>query len=211
VSNCTSRPRSGLNAEKFLVLEDGRRYYRTRDLGRFLTCAANVWPNRFRSRDGALAALKAQLEADPDGRLLDHCQRWQGRTGQALSVATLHRARRALAGRKRKLTASERDEAERAGWRQEHGALKPTDLVFVDISGSNLALAPRCGWAPKASAPGARPANCGQNTTVSAAMTHEGLLTSMTVEGAANTEALLTYLDCVALPGLAPRPNRPDG
>jgi hypothetical protein len=26
-------------------------------------------------------------------------------------------------------------------------------------------------------------------------MTHEGLLVSMTVEGAANTEAFLTYLD----------------
>ena len=44
----------------------------------------------------ALAALQAQLQADPDGRLIDHCQRWQERTGQAVSVATLHRARRAL-------------------------------------------------------------------------------------------------------------------
>jgi transposase len=44
----------------------------------------------------ALAALKAQLEADPDGRLIDHGQRWQARTGQSVSVATVHRARRAL-------------------------------------------------------------------------------------------------------------------
>jgi transposase len=50
----------------------------------------------------ALGALRAQLAADPDGRLIDHCQRWQERTGQALSVATLHRARRALGWRHKK-------------------------------------------------------------------------------------------------------------
>ena len=44
----------------------------------------------------ALAALEAQLHADPDDRLIDHCQRWQQRTGQAVSVAALHRACRAL-------------------------------------------------------------------------------------------------------------------
>jgi transposase len=44
----------------------------------------------------AVAALRAQLAAEPDERLVDHCQRWYQRTGQALSVATLHRARRAL-------------------------------------------------------------------------------------------------------------------
>jgi transposase len=44
----------------------------------------------------ALAALGAQLHAAPDDRLIDHCRRWQERTGQWVSVATLHRARRAL-------------------------------------------------------------------------------------------------------------------
>ena len=44
-----------------------------------------------------LAALGAQLAADPDGRLIDHCRRWHARTGRAVSVATMHRARRALA------------------------------------------------------------------------------------------------------------------
>ena|SRR5690349_6100549 len=44
----------------------------------------------------ALAALAAQLHAAPEDRLLDHCQRWYARTGQRVSVAALHRARRAL-------------------------------------------------------------------------------------------------------------------
>jgi hypothetical protein len=42
---------------------------------------------------------------------------------------------------------------------------------------------------------GQAPTNRGKNTTLFAAMTHEGLLASMMVEGAANTEAFLTYLD----------------
>jgi transposase len=106
---------------------------------------------------------------------------------------------------KKKLTASERDEAERADWRQTHADLKPSDLVFVDESGSNLALALRYGWAPRGQrALGQAPTNRGQNTTILSAMTHEGLLVSMTVEGAANTEAFLTYLDELLCPALRP-------
>jgi transposase len=78
-------------------------------------------------------------------------------------------------------------------------------LVFVDESGSNLALALRYGWAPKGQrAWGQAPTNRGKNTTLLAAMTHEGLLTPMTVEGAANTEAFLTYLDELLGPALRP-------
>src|SRR5919204_1686521 len=44
----------------------------------------------------ALAVLEAQLKADPDGRLIDHCQRWQGGTGPRVHMAALHRACRAL-------------------------------------------------------------------------------------------------------------------
>ena len=44
----------------------------------------------------ALAALGAQFEAHPAERLIDHCRRWHQATGHAVSVATLHRARRAL-------------------------------------------------------------------------------------------------------------------
>jgi hypothetical protein len=47
-------------------------------------------------RERAVAALEAQLKANPDGRLIDHCQRWQATTGQAVSLTALHRACRAL-------------------------------------------------------------------------------------------------------------------
>jgi transposase len=78
-------------------------------------------------------------------------------------------------------------------------------LVFVDESGSNLAMALRYGWALDGErALGKAPTNRGKNTTLFAAMSHEGLLASMMVEGAANTEAFLTYLDAVLCPALRP-------
>ena len=90
--------------------------------------------------------------------------------------------------------------------------MKPTDLVFVDESGSNLALAPRYGWAPKGQpAWGQAPTNRGKNTTLLAAMSAEGLLTTMTVEGAADTEAFLLYLDKFLCPGLTARQDRAHG
>ena len=66
-------------------------------------------------------------------------------------------------------------------------------------------MALRYGWALRGQrAWGQAPTNRGKNTTLLAAMTHEGLLASMTVEGAANTDALLTYLDAVLCPALPP-------
>jgi hypothetical protein len=49
-----------------------------------------------------------------------------------------------------------------------------------------------------------RPATAAESTTVLAALTLEGLQASMIVEGAANTEVFLTYLDEVLCPALQP-------
>jgi transposase len=104
------------------------------------------------------------------------------------------------------LRASERDEAERAAWRaRADQEFKADTLVFVDESGCNLALTPRYGWAPRGERAVAQaPRNRGPNTTVLAALTTEGLQASMIVEGAANTEVFLTYLDEVLCPALQP-------
>ena len=102
---------------------------------------------------------------------------------------------------KKQFAASERDEAERAAWRAEYATLKPSQLVFVDESGSNTALALRYGWAPRGErARGQAPCNRGANTTILAALTCRGLMATMTVEGAANTAVFLTYLDRVLCP-----------
>jgi hypothetical protein len=48
-----------------------------------------------------------------------------------------------LATKKKTLTASERDEAARAAWREQVRELASSDLVFIDECGSNIALTPR--------------------------------------------------------------------
>jgi hypothetical protein len=97
------------------------------------------------------------------------------------------------------LRASERDQAERAAWRaQAQAELNPETLVFVDESGCHLALTPLYAWAPRGQRALAQaPRNRGKNTTLLAALTSEGLLASMTIEGATNSEVFLTYLDQV--------------
>lgn len=90
-------------------------------------------------------------------------------------------------------------------WQQAWLGLKSEDLVFLDESGSNKAMAPRYGYAPKGErSPGKVPRNRGRNTSLLAAMSHQGLVGTMTVEGATNTEVLLTYLHEVLCPALRP-------
>lgn len=83
--------------------------------------------------------------------------------------------------------------------------LRAEDLVFGDESGSNKALAPRYGYAPRGQrSHGKIPRNRGRNTSILAAMSAEGLVGTMTIEGATNTEVFLTYLDQVLCPALRP-------
>ena len=75
----------------------------------------------------------------------------------------------------------------------------------MDESGSNKALAPRYGYAPKGErSHGSVPRNRGRNTSILAAMGCRGLVGTMTVEGATNKEVFWTYLDRVLCPALRP-------
>ncbi len=105
--------------------------------------------------------------------------------------------------KKRTMGATERDERARAEWRERVKQLDPKSLVFVDESGSNTALAPLYGWAPKGQrAIGSAPRNRGANTTLIASMTTEGMGPAMTLTGAADTKAFEAYVESVLAPSL---------
>jgi transposase len=105
--------------------------------------------------------------------------------------------------KKKSLAASERNEEERVSWRQQVSGVEAKRQVFVGECGSNIALAPLYGRAPKGErARDSVPRNRGKNTTLIAALSLEGIAASMIIEGSANAAAFETYVEHVLVPNL---------
>lgn len=83
--------RTGQVATRFAVSDRTVRRYRQvlRERG---SLAPKPLPGRRRLTAGREAELRDQVQAHPDATLADHCRRWQARTGQRLSLPTMHRA-----------------------------------------------------------------------------------------------------------------------
>lgn len=110
-----------------------------------------------------------------------------------------------LDAQKKSLAASERDEAARVVWREAVARLDPAQLVFVDESGTHTSLTRLYGWAPHdRRAIGSVPRNHGQNTTLVAAFTRDGLQEPWLIEGAMTTEAFAWYIREELVPRLRP-------
>ena len=106
---------------------------------------------------------------------------------------------------KKVLFAAERDEAARAGWWDEIHACDPQQLVFVDESGTNLAMTPRYGRAPRGQrVVGTAPRTHGPNPTLLAAMSPAGRTAAMTLEGAMDRDAFEVFVAEVLVPSLPP-------
>jgi transposase len=103
------------------------------------------------------------------------------------------------------LAASERDEEARKAWREAITSLDPQQLIFLDESGSNIALTRLYGWAPhEQRATGSVPRNHGKNTTLVAALAPTGLQVPWMIEGAMDTETFVWYITEQLAPTLRP-------
>ena len=101
------------------------------------------------------------------------------------------------------MAASERNEQDRAQWRKQVSSLPAQPLVCVDECGSNIALTPLYGRAPKGQrATESVPRNRGKNTTLIASLSLEGIGASMIIEGAANAVAFEAYVEHILGPSL---------
>jgi hypothetical protein len=83
--------------------------------------------------------------------------------------------------------------------------LEANDCVFVEETGVNIAMTRQYGRAPK----GRRvhtsaPVNTGKNVTVLGALSCDGLLAAMTIEGSTDTQAFLTFVQTILVPTLRP-------
>ena len=99
--------------------------------------------------------------------------------------------------------ASERDEQERAAWRERLKGLDPERLVFVDECSTNVAMVPRYARAPKGErARGKAPRNWGKNVTLISSISPDGIGPSLSIEGPSDTESFGLYLREVLCPAL---------
>jgi transposase len=105
--------------------------------------------------------------------------------------------------KKKSLGATERNEEERATWRENASQLPTESLVFLDECGSNIALTPLYARAPKGErARGSAPRNRGKNTTLIAAHSLGGMGAALILEGSTNATAFELYVEQVLAPTL---------
>jgi transposase len=108
-----------------------------------------------------------------------------------------------LDAKKKSLGATERNEEERTAWQANASKLPTEDLVFIDETGSNIALTPLYARAPRGErVRGSVPRNRGKNTTLIAALSLEGMGAALILEGSANTTAFELYIEQVLAPSL---------
>jgi transposase len=106
---------------------------------------------------------------------------------------------------KKTLAASERDEEARSAWRAAAAQLDPEQLVFVDESGTNIALTRVYGWAAHdRRAIGSVPRNHGKNLTLVAALRPDGVHEPWLIEGAMDTATFEWYITEQLAPTLRP-------
>jgi transposase len=108
--------------------------------------------------------------------------------------------------KKRSLGAVERDEFLRAAWRLVvAGQIDAERLLFLDEMGTNVSLSQLYAWSRKGErAFGSAPRNWGNNVTLLASITREGLGPCLAVEGATTREVFEAYLERVLAPTLVP-------
>jgi transposase len=105
--------------------------------------------------------------------------------------------------KKKTVGATERNEEERAAWREQASQLPTEALVFLDECGSNIALTPLYARALKGErARASVPRNRGKNTTLIAALSLEGMGAALILEGSADTTAFELYVEQILAPSL---------
>ena len=148
-----------------------------------------------------------QLEANDEATLERHCELWEEKRGVRDSVATMSRAIRNKLGWTYKKDAGcirARRRKEKCLARAPKGCGPKERLVFVDECSTNVRMVPLRARAPKGErAFGKAPRNCKENVTlISSISLAGGVGTSMSVEGPANGEAFLLYVERLLCPTL---------
>ncbi len=107
--------------------------------------------------------------------------------------------------KKKTLRASEQNDATRATWREQMKQLLSQDLVFVDETGSHIAMTPLYAYAPRGQrAKGSVPRNYGAMMTLIAKYATQGMGEAFLLDGAADGAAFEIYVEQLLAPSLRP-------
>jgi len=83
--------------------------------------------------------------------------------------------------------------------------IDPHAYVFLDETGVNIAMARHYARAPQGErAYASKPVNKGHNITVLGALSLDGIIAAMTVEGSTDSEVFFTYVHTILVPTLRP-------
>jgi transposase len=151
--------------------------------------------------------MARQVENHADFTLAQHAELWERHEHMSVSESTLSRVIRGLGLtlKKKTLGAAERDEAERAVFQTVIRNLPVEDVVVVDEFGSRIGMIPLYARAIRGQrAYDQMIRNYGQNLTVLASMSIEGMQAAMSLEGAVDEAAFETFICQVLLPTLHP-------
>jgi transposase len=151
--------------------------------------------------------LARQVEEYPDYTLAQHAQLWYEKYRKNLSESCLSRAfrRMGITRKKKTVGAVERDEAARRIFREVIQKLDAAKVVVVDESGSRIGMVPLYGRSPHGSRVYDRVIrNYGENVTLLASMTLDGMQAAMTIEGAVDEAVFEAFVQEVLLPTLQP-------
>jgi len=157
-------------------------------------------------------AVREIVREKPDATLNEIRRKLKKRTGLRVSEPTMSRTLRrlGLTQKRKTVEASERQrsdvEEKRKAFKSLSLAWHPDRLLFIDETGVNLAMIRRYGWAPIGErAIGYAPFHRGENATLVAALTIEGIEAPFLFPGAMDTMALRTYVVEVLVPRLRRR------
>lgn len=161
--------------------------------------------------DDALEVVRVIVSEKPDLTESEIREELRKRAKIDVSRSTIGRVLRRLGLTRKKKTfhATERDTERvmemRALWQEFVRDLAPERLVFVDESGSNIAMSREYGRSPRGQRVGGdRPMRWGDNVTMIGAIGINGLRTLMTVEGGTTGEVFLSFVKEFLAPTLQP-------
>lgn len=159
--------------------------------------------------EAGIEVLRSLVEEDSDATVEELQKCFEEKTQIKVSTSAVGRAllKYKLTRKKKTLRATEQDtdkvKKHHKEYFEEIEKIDPEDLVFLDETGSNIAMHRKYARSPKGErAYDSRPAKRGGNVTIIGALSLSGIVAAMSIDGAADGDVFTAYITEVLVPQL---------